>query len=105
MKYLTPGSRLGLIAPSSPVFEREHQQAAVELLESMGYQVTAYDSISCQRGYLSGSDVIRARDIMAAFADPKIDGVVCLRGGYGAGRLLPLLDYDIIRQNPKPFVG
>ena len=105
MKYLQPGARLGLIAPSSPVYETENQQAAILLLESMGYRVKPYDSICCQHGYLSGSDMIRARDIMDAFSDPQIDGVVCLRGGYGAGRLLPLLDYDVIRRNPKPFVG
>ena len=105
MKYLQPGARLGLIAPSSPVYETENQQAAILLLESMGYRVKPYDSICCQHGYLSGSDMIRARDIMDAFSDPQIDGVVCLRGGYGAGRLLHLLDYDVIRRNPKPFVG
>ena len=105
MQYLHPGSRLGLIAPSSPVYEKENQQAAIALLESLGFEVKAYESICAQRGYLSGSDAIRAGDIMAAFEDPTIDGVVCLRGGYGSARLLPLLDFDVIRQNPKPFVG
>ncbi|MBQ8535877.1 MAG: LD-carboxypeptidase, partial [Clostridia bacterium] len=105
MQYLHTGSRLGLIAPSSPVYERENQLAAIHLLKSLGFEVKAFESICAQRGYLSGSDAIRARDIMDAFADPAIDGVVCLRGGYGCARLLPLIDYEIIRQNPKPFVG
>lgn len=102
---LCQGARLGLIAPASPIYEQENQQAAVQLLEEMGFYVKCYESVGAQRGYLSGSDIIRAGDLMDAFQDPAIDGVVCLRGGYGAARLLPLLDFDVIRRSPKPFVG
>ena len=102
---LKPNARLALIAPSSPIYEAENRQAAVSLLEEMGFAVKVYESVSAQRGYLSGSDLIRARDVMDAFADPHIDGVICLRGGYGAARLLPLIDFEVIRRNPKVFVG
>lgn len=102
---LKPNAHLALIAPSSPVYEAENQQAAAALMEQMGFSVRIYESVSAQRGYLSGSDQIRARDLMDAFADPLIDGIVCLRGGYGAARLLPLIDFEVIRQHPKVFVG
>jgi muramoyltetrapeptide carboxypeptidase len=102
---LQPGARIGLIAPSSPVYEEENRQKAIQLLEELGFAVTVGQSCREQRGYLSGSDSIRAHDVNSAFANPDIDAIVCLRGGYGAARLLPMLDYDMIRNNPKPFVG
>jgi muramoyltetrapeptide carboxypeptidase len=102
---LQPGARIGLIAPSSPVYEEENRQKAIRLLEEMGFTVIAGQSCYEQRGYLSGSDSLRAYDVNSAFANPDIDAIVCLRGGYGAARLLPMLDYDMIRNHPKPFVG
>ncbi len=102
---LQPGAHIGLIAPSSPIYEEENRQKAIHLLEDMGFFVTVGQSVNEQRGYLSGSDACRAGDVNRMFQDPAIDAIVCLRGGYGAARLLPMLDYEAIRKNPKPFVG
>ena len=54
---------------------------------------------------LAGTDEERAADLNAAFRDPSIDAIWCTRGGYGSGRLLPLLDWEAIRKNPKPLLG
>ena len=102
---LQPGARIGLIAPSSPIYEEENRQKAILLLEDMGFSVTVGQSVNEQRGYLSGSDAVRAKDLNRMFQDPDVDAIVCLRGGYGAARLLPMLDYEAVRRNPKPFVG
>jgi len=102
---LALGAHIGLIAPSSPIYEEENRQKAVELLLSLGFRVTEGESCSAQRGYLSGSDTVRARDVNEMFAREDIDAIVCLRGGYGAARILPLLNYDTIAAHPKPFVG
>ncbi len=102
---LQPGAHIGLLAPSSPVYEMENREKAIALLYDLGFTVTVGDSVHTSRGYLSGSDAVRASDINRMFADPGIDGIVCLRGGYGAARLLPLIDFDMISKNPKPFVG
>ena len=102
---LQPGARIGLIAPSSPIYEEENRQKAIQLLEDMGFSVIVGQSFHEQRGYLSGSDILRAGDVNRMFEDPGIDAIVCLRGGYGAARLLPMLDYEAVRENPKPFVG
>ena len=56
-------------------------------------------------GAISGKPQERADDIHRMFADPDIDAIMCARGGYGANRVLPLLDYDLIRKNPKIFIG
>jgi len=102
---LQPNAHIGLIAPSSPIYEPENRQKAIDLLLSLHFTVSVGESVHAGRGYLSGSDEIRASDINHMFEDPRIDGIVCLRGGYGSARLLPMLDFDMIQKNPKPFVG
>lgn len=105
MPMLFPGAHIALIAPSSPVYEKEKRDAAVKALDEMGYRVTVYPSVTAQCGYLSGADAVRAQDVEQAFCDEAVDGVVCLRGGYGAARLLPLIHFDRIKKHPKVFVG
>ena len=64
-----------------------------------------YGDIYRSRGYLAGDDATRAEELMAAFADPETAAVWCARGGYGVVRLLERIDFDVIRRNPKVFVG
>ena len=105
-KPLFPGARVALVAPSSAVPE-EKLQPGLELVKSLGMEPVTYPSCFYvnRDGYFAASDAQRAADISAAFADDTIDGVWCIRGGYGAHRLVPLLDLDIIRNNPKWFGG
>ena len=63
------------------------------------------DHVLQRRGYLAGTAVDRAADLMAAFLDPSVGGIICARGGYGSMQVLPLLDYGAIRANPKVLVG
>lgn len=103
-KRLSPGDTIGVIAPASPG-DPELAMAGVKWLEERGFYVELGMSINQTLGYLSGPDALRAADINTMFASPAIDGIVCLRGGYGTMRLLDLLDYPIIRAHPKVFVG
>lgn len=102
---LRKGDLIGLISPSSPVKpERIDECAAV--LTAMGYRVK--EGKGCRlrhHGYLAGPDEVRAADINEMFADPEVKGIFCVRGGNGSGRLMRMLDYDMIRENPKLFVG
>ncbi|MBU4184597.1 MAG: LD-carboxypeptidase, partial [Proteobacteria bacterium] len=75
------------------------------ILESMGFYVSVLDDIFDRNGYLAGPDVHRANLLNKLFADSSIKAIICARGGYGSIRILPLLDYNIIRNNPKIFVG
>lgn len=104
-KPLPANATIGLIAPSTPIYEKENYLLAPALLRSLGYKVIEGQSCFAQRGYLAGSDEIRARDIQQMFANDEVDGIICLRGGSGASRLLPLLDYKAISQKPKMFIG
>jgi len=103
-KSLKLGDRVALIAPSSPVTEDKLQQA-LDSLCFFGLTPVQYPSCTLKEGYLSGTDAERARDVNDSFSDPSIKGIFCIRGGYGATRILPRLNYDMIRRNPKVFVG
>lgn len=104
-KKLKFGDTIGLIAPSGAVrTEGAIERAVVETLR-MGFKVKLGESAGQKYGYLSGTDEVRARDINTMFADDEVDAIVCLRGGYGAMRILDRLDYDMIRKHPKVFVG
>lgn len=102
---LMPGMTVGLVAPGSPVFEPARRDAAVALLEDMGFRVRRGETVDAVDFCFAGDDRLRAADLQAMFLDDGIDAVICLRGGYGSVRLLPLLDFDAIAAHPKPFVG
>lgn len=79
-------------------------ETAISALETLGYQVKYSDAIFGRTGYLAGSDEDRALDFQKAFLDEEADAVLCVRGGYGATRLLDLIDWEMIEQ-PKVFMG
>lgn len=105
-KPLFPGARVALVAPASAVPEAR-LQPALDFVRSLGLEPVTYPScyFANRDGYLAATDAQRAADINQAFADSSIDGVWCIRGGYGGHRILPLLDADTIRKNPKWFGG
>lgn len=104
-KKLKFGDTLGFIAPSGAVRTEGAIERAVEETKRMGFKVKLGESAGQKYGYLSGSDEVRARDINTMFADDEVDAIVCLRGGYGAMRILDKLDYDLIAKHPKIFMG
>lgn len=103
-KTLKKGDRIALLAPSSPVSE-EKLQMSIQSIQFLGLEPVVFPTCSMRHGYLSGTDEARAKDLNTAFSDPSIDGVFCLRGGYGVTRLLTMLDYQMIQQNPKLLLG
>ena len=100
-----PGQTVGLVAPASAPNEPDRVRFAMDIIQSFGLQVKPGAHVFDRAGYLAGSDADRAADVSRMFADDSVDAIFCLRGGYGASRLLPLLDYDLIRQHPKIFLG
>ena len=102
---LPPGGTIGVPAPASPWDERSEVDRGVRWWESKGYRVKLAEGIWDRDDYLAGDPKTRARDVMAMFADPDVDVVQVFGGGYGCAEVAPLLDLDVIRDNPKPFVG
>lgn len=101
---LRPGDLIGVVAPAGAV-EEAAVRAGARILEGCGYRVRLGAAVLHQAGYLAGSDRERAADVLEMFRDDQVRAVVAARGGYGSGRLLPLLDMDLIRAHPKIVVG
>lgn len=98
------GEKVALVAPCSPILP-ERLAYAAQFIGELGYVPEIYPSCTSRVGFLAGSDELRAADLNGAFAAPDIRGVVVLRGGYGSARLVDMLDYEMIRANPKIFTG
>jgi muramoyltetrapeptide carboxypeptidase len=104
-KPLPEGGTIGVPAPSSPFENRSEIDRGVRWWEERGYKVKLGSGVYAQDDYFAGDPETRALDFNALFADPEVDVVQTLRGGYGASQVVPLLDYDVIAENPKPLVG
>ncbi|SIR00037.1 S66 peptidase family protein [Solilutibacter tolerans] len=102
---LNRGDTVGLVSPSSATDDSLGLQLTQEAMEALGFKVKTGAHYAGRRGYLAGTDAERASDINRMFADKSVNAVICVRGGWGAARLLPLLDYDLIRRNPKVLMG
>ena len=103
-KPLKKGATIGLIAPGYH-FSEEILKGAKETLEKMGYQTYYTHRISKPHGYFSNTDVERAEDLNHMFQNKNVDGILCIRGGYGCTRIMQLIDYDVIASNPKALIG
>ena len=102
---LAKGDPIGLVSPSSAFEDSFSLQLAREAMEALGFVVKTGAHYGDRRGHLAGSDADRAGDLNAMFADRSVKAIVCTRGGSGAARLLPLLDYAAIQRNPKVLLG
>ncbi len=102
---LEPGMTVGLIAPAGASNNRQQVYHAIDVLKSLGYRVKEGEHLYARTQYLAGPDKDRAADVNRMFADPEVDGIFTLHGGYGTMRILPYLDYAMIRQNPKVIIG
>jgi muramoyltetrapeptide carboxypeptidase len=95
---------VALVAPAGPLRKGDLERA-VRNARELGWEPVPGGHVEDRTGYLAGSDADRAADLNAALTDPTIDGIWCLRGGYGALRLLDRLDLAALRRRPKPLIG
>jgi muramoyltetrapeptide carboxypeptidase len=102
---LAPGARVALVAPAGPLRGPDELITAIAQAESLGWDAVPALHVQRRDGYLAGSDAERLTDLNAALQDDRIDGIWCVRGGYGAMRLLRDVDYDAMRRRPKPLIG
>ncbi len=103
-KRIKPGDTIGICAPSGS-FDVAIFNKGLEVIKNMGFRIYVPDEIYMKSRYFAGDDICRAEVINRLFSDPEIKGIFCARGGFGAMRVLPFLDYDMIGNNPKVFVG
>lgn len=101
---LKVGDTVALVSPASMVFKNELKYINM-ILGQLELKVKVATHTLDQYGYLAGKDIDRATDINTMFADDEVQALVTTRGGWGSSRILPLLDYNVIRQNPKIIIG
>jgi muramoyltetrapeptide carboxypeptidase len=104
-KPLPDGGTIGVVAPASPYDGRSQVLRGVEWWNERGYRVKLAPGIWSRDDYVAGDARARADDVNALFADPEVDVVQVLKGGFGSAQLIPYLDFDVIAENPKPLVG
>ena len=104
-KSITKGDTVGLISPSAALADRLQIRFSVEALEALGFKVVTGNYVAGRHGHLAGTDEERASDFNEMFSDPEVKMIICIRGGSGAARILPLIHYHNIKENPKPFLG
>lgn len=109
VKIKPPGLKkddlIGIVAPAGPLYNPEVLTRGVHVLNQMGFRTVLGKHVRERSGYLAGSDTQRLDDLMEMFARREVRAIVCLRGGYGSPRLLDRIDYNLIRRNPKIFIG
>lgn len=103
-KRLSKGDTVAVIAPSSGISPEEFDKA-LQNMADLGFKTKVGKSARNIKGFLAGTDKERLDDLHQAFADKEVNAVWCVRGGYGASRFLPDLDFNLIRKNPKVFIG
>lgn len=103
--YLKKGDLIGLISPASTPDNLERINEGVRYLESLSYRVVIGKNVGKVRGYLAGTDEERLSDLHEMFSNKNVKAIFCVRGGYGTIRFLDRVDYNLIKKNPKIFVG
>src|SRR5439155_21634118 len=102
---LRPGGTVGVAGTSSPWDQRSDVDRGLRWWEQRGYRVKLAPGVFDRDAYLAGDAETRAKDLMGMFADPEVDVVQALGGGFGAWQVVPLVDFEVVAGNPKPFVG
>lgn len=103
-KKLKTGDTIGLISPGGFITEQQLEESKINI-SSLGFSVVAAKNILKRYGYFAGTDKERTEDLHEMFSNKKVDGIVCVRGGYGCARVLDFLDFNLIKRNPKILIG
>jgi muramoyltetrapeptide carboxypeptidase len=104
-KPLPDGGTIGVVAAASPYDSRSEVLRGIEWWESKGYRVKLGDGVWDRDDYVAGDPRRRADDLNALFADPEVDVVQALQGGFGSAQMIPYVDFDVVAASPKPLVG
>lgn len=102
---LQPGDTVGIISPAGATVQRDRLDLVIDAVQALGLVPKVGPNALARYGYLAGPDADRAADINAMFADPTVAALMPIRGDWGSARVLPYLNYDQIRANPKVLIG
>jgi len=103
-KPIQPGATIAIVSPASH-YKEEKMKRGIDYLHRRGYKTVLAPNHDKKNKYLTGHGPEQVEDLHWAFSHPDVDAIICTRGGYGTPRYLDKLDYDLIKNHPKPFVG
>ena len=101
---LKKGDTVGLVTPASFITQNK-LDTAVKNLENSGLKAFYYNSVTDKKGYLAGNDQDRVDELHKMYKNKTVKAILCVRGGYGSSRITDILDYELIKNNPKPLIG
>src|SRR5665648_29794 len=104
-KVLKKGDTIGVISPASPSYKNSDVIRGVETLKEWGFKVKLSKNLNKSKGFIAGTDKERADDFNEMFLNKEIDAIFVTQGGYGSARMLRYIDFEIVRNNPKIFIG
>ncbi len=104
-RAVPPGGTIGIVSPGSPYNTYSDVLRGIAWWEAHGYRVKLAKNALARTDYHAGTAEQRAADLMEMFADSSVGAIQCLRGGYGSAQVIPLVDFGLVRANPKPFFG
>ena len=99
------GDTIGVVSPAGPTFHKNDLIEVRQSLSALGLKVKFGNHVLSRHGYLAGSDSERADDFNAMIRDESVNAIMAMRGGWGSNRILNLIDYDAVIQNPKIIIG
>ncbi len=102
---LKTGDTVAIVSPAGAIWEESTVSDFQKILKTLGLKIYLGKSLTQKYGFLAGNDQLRADEINACFTNEKIKAIFCAKGGWGCGRILPLLDYTSIQKNPKIIMG
>lgn len=102
---LKKGDTIGIVAPASPLYNKSDLIRGIKTLEEWGFRVVVGEHVNARYEYLAGTDEQRAQDVNSMFRNDLVDAIFVTQGGYGSARILRYIDFDVIKQNPKIFIG
>ncbi len=102
---LKKGDTIGILATAGAIDNDENVLRAKKFFEKMGYKIVLSENVFDRFRYLAGTDEAKIQQLHKFFKSPEIDAIICMRGGYGAIRLIKKIDYELIKNNPKIFCG
>lgn len=102
---LARGCRIALVAPAGPLLEPDDLTRAEALCRALDYEPALASHAGDRYGYLAGTDADRLADLNGALRDPRIDAIWCIRGGFGATRILDEVDWEALARRPRPLIG
>ena len=104
-KQLQKGDTIGIVALSSALIDLTEIDKGIQYLENLGFKIKLASNVKINKYFFPDTAEVRAKELMSFFKDPSIDMIMALRGGYGAIQILEFIDFEMIKANPKIFVG